>query len=107
MSANKQRDSDGVSRYRCISADRIGAVTKIIMKQAGFDTSKFAPHTMRALAARRLINLQGERVARTLGGWSEGSRVLRHHYVPRTVAVVPPNFREQQLEEVSADRSAD
>ena len=86
----------------------MAAITKDCMRSAGFDVQRFKPHAMRALAARRLINLQGELVARTRGGWSANSNTLRRHYVPRTYAVIPNTFREQLLEEVAGDaRAAD
>lgn len=107
LSIHRRKEGNG-RKYFCLSADRVAAITKDCMRSAGFDIQRFKPHAMRALAARRLINLQGELVARTRGGWSANSNTLRRHYVPRTYAVIPNTFREQLLEEVAGDaRAAD
>ncbi len=80
--------------YECLSADRIGSLSKVILKQAGWDG--FNPHFLRALAAQRLERSQGEHVSRQAGFWCPTSQVYCERYNPLPVSIVPVDFMRQQ-----------
>ena len=93
--------------FTCIKADTVASESTKVMAIAGLDTTRLKPHFLRALAARRLENVQGTLISKQVGQWTPDSSVYNAAYNPHRAVIVPVEFLNVQGEDEELIRAAD